>query len=199
MFLGPLQDSKPWSTKGIDGTHRFLKKLWALFYDEDGNSQWRSEEPTKDSLKTLHKTIQKITEDIATFSLNTSVSQFMICINELSAQQCRSLQVLKEVIILLNPFAPHITEELWSATGQIGFICDAKWPEFNSSFTQEENKNYPISINGKTRTNMEFPLTMSKDEIEQNVLQNEIVKKWLDGSNPKKVIVVPGRIVNIVL
>ena len=199
MFLGPLQDSKPWSTKGIDGTHRFLKKLWALFYDEDGNSQWRSEEPTKDSLKTLHKTIQKITEDIATFSLNTSVSQFMICINELSAQQCRSLQVLKEVIILLNPFAPHITEELWSATGQNGFICDAKWPEFNSSFTQEENKNYPISINGKTRTNMEFPLTMSKDEIEQNVLQNEIVKKWLDGSNPKKVIVVPGRIVNIVL
>lgn len=199
MFLGPLQDSKPWSTKGIDGTHRFLKKLWSLFYTADDSPRWTSDEPQKEALKTLHKTIQKITSDIEQLSLNTAVSQFMICVNELSNQSCHSIDILKEVLILLNPFAPHITEELWQAIGQSGFICDAKWPVLNEEYIKENSKTYPISINGKTRTNMEFPIDMSIEEIESQVLQNEIVLKWLDNKSPKKVIVVPGRIVNIVL
>ncbi|MGB1039123.1 MAG: leucine--tRNA ligase, partial [Bacteroidia bacterium] len=199
MFLGPLEDSKPWSTKGIDGTYRFLKKLWALHYDLDGNPLWKDVEPSKDSLKSLHKTIKKITEDIENFSFNTSVAQFMICINELGAQKCNSKSILEQVLILLAPFAPHITEELWSAMGNEGYIADAKWPAFDEKHLVESSKVYPISINGKTRTNLEFPLDMPKDEIEKQVLANEVVLKWLDGKPPKKVIVVPGRIVNVVM
>ena len=199
MFLGPLEDSKPWSTKGIDGTYRFLKKLWALHFDQDGNALWNDDKPSKDSMKTLHTTIKKITEDINSMSLNTSVAQFMICINELGSQNCNSKEVLEQVLVLLNPFAPHITEELWSALGNNGFIADAAWPEFDKKHLIESSKVYPISINGKTRTNLEFPLDMSKEEIEKNVLADEIVQKWLDGKPPKKVIVVPGRIVNVVM
>lgn len=199
MFLGPIQDSKPWSTKGIDGTHRFLKKLWSLFFDMDNQPRWDESKGNQESLKTLHKTIKKITEDIDNLSLNTSVSQFMICVNELSSQKCKSRSILKDLLILLNPFAPHITEELWNLSGNEGFIGNAQWPVFEESYVIEKNKAYPISINGKTRTNMEFPLNMSKEDIESQVLQNEIVLKWLDGSPPKKVIVVPGRIVNIVV
>jgi leucyl-tRNA synthetase len=199
MFLGPLEDSKPWSTKGIDGTYRFLKKLWALFYDQDGAKQWNDTAASKDSMKTLHKTIKKITDDINAMSLNTSVAQFMICVNELGSQKCQNKTVLEQVLVLLNPFAPHITEELWNAIGNKGFIADAKWPAYDGKHLVESSKLYPISINGKTRTNLEFPLDMSKDEIEKNVLANEIVRKWLDGKPPKKVIVVPGRIVNVVL
>lgn len=199
MFLGPLEDSKPWSTKGIDGTYRFLKKLWALHYDQDGNALWNDKEASKDSLKTLHATIKKITEDINSISLNTSVAQFMICVNELGSQKCTSKSVLEQVLILLNPFAPHITEELWNAMGNEGFIADATWPVFDEKHLVESSKVYPISINGKTRTNLEFPLDMSKEEIEKNVLADEIVQKWLDGQAPKKVIVVPGRIVNVVM
>jgi leucyl-tRNA synthetase len=199
MFLGPLEDSKPWSTKGIDGTYRFLKKLWALFFDQDGNQLWTDSEASKDSMKTLHATIKKITEDIDNMSLNTSVAQFMICVNELGSQKCASKSVLEQVLILLNPFAPHITEELWNAIGNGGFIADATWPAFDEKHLIESSKVYPISINGKTRTNLEFPLDMSKEEIEKNVLADEIVQKWLDGKPPKKVIVVPGRIVNVVL
>ena len=199
MFLGPIQDSKPWSTKGIDGTHRFLKKLWSLFFDMDNQPRWDESKANQESLKTLHKTIKKITEDIDNLSLNTSVSQFMICVNELSSQKCKSRSILKDLLILLNPFAPHITEELWNLSGNEGFIGNAQWPVFEESYVIEKNKAYPISINGKTRTNMEFPLNMSKEDIESQVLQNEIVLKWLDGSPPKKVIVVPGRIVNIVV
>ena len=199
MFLGPIQDSKPWSTKGIDGTHRFLKKLWSLFFDMDNQPRWDESKANQESLKTLHKTIKKITEDIDNLSLNTSVSQFMICVNELSSQNCKSRSILKDLLILLNPFAPHITEELWNLSGNEGFIGNAQWPVFEESYVIEKNKAYPISINGKTRTNMEFPLDMSKEDIESQVLQNEIVLKWLDGSPPKKGIVVPGRIVNIVV
>lgn len=199
MFLGPIQDSKPWSTKGIDGTHRFLKKLWSLFFDMDNQPRWDESKANQESLKTFHKTIKKITEDIDNLSLNTSVSQFMICVNELSSQKCKSRSILKDLLILLNPFAPHITEELWNLSGNEGFIGNAQWPVFEESYVIEKNKAYPISINGKTRTNMEFPLNMSKEDIESQVLQNEIVLKWLDGSPPKKVIVVPGRIVNIVV
>jgi len=199
MFLGPLEDSKPWSTKGIDGTYRFLKKLWALFYNQDSEQVWNESEPSKDSLKTLHKTIKKITEDIDNFSFNTSVAQFMICVNELGSQKCSSKAVLEKVLVLLAPFAPHITEELWNKIGNNGFIADASWPVFDEKHLVESSKIYPISINGKTRTNLEFPLDMSKEEIEKNVLADEIVQKWLDGKPPKKVIVVPGRIVNVVM
>ena len=199
MFLGPLEDSKPWSTKGIDGTYRFLKKLWALFFDQDDTALWTDDEPSKDSMKTLHATIKKITEDIDSMSLNTSVAQFMICVNELGSQKCTSKSVLEQVLVLLNPFAPHITEELWNAMGNEGFIADATWPVFDKKHLIESSKVYPISINGKTRTNLEFPLDMSKEEIEKNVLADEIVQKWLDGKPPKKVIVVPGRIVNVVM
>ena len=199
MFLGPLEDSKPWSTKGIDGTYRFLKKLWALFYDQDGTAHWDDTTASKDSMKTLHKTIKKITDDINAISLNTSVAQFMICVNELGSQKCQNKTVLEQVLVLLNPFAPHITEELWNAIGNDGFIADATWPVYDEKHLVESSKLYPISINGKTRTNLEFPLDMSKDEIEKNVLANEIVQKWLDGKPPKKVIVVPGRIVNVVM
>ena len=199
MFLGPLEDSKPWSTKGIDGTYRFLKKLWALFFDQDGNTQWTDSEGSKESLKTLHATIKKITEDINNMSLNTSVAQFMICVNELGSQKCTSKPILEQVLVLLNPFAPHITEELWNAIGNEGFIADATWPTFDKKHLIESSKVYPISINGKTRTNLEFPLDMSKEDIEKNVLADEIVQKWLYGKPPKKVIVVPGRIVNVVL
>jgi leucyl-tRNA synthetase len=199
MFLGPLEDSKPWSTKGIDGTYRFLKKLWALFFDQDGNKLWTGSEASKDSMKTLHATIKKITEDIDNMSLNTSVAQFMICVNELGSQKCTSKSVLEQVLALLNPFAPHITEELWNAIGNEGFIADATWPTFDEKHLIESSKVYPISINGKTRTNLEFPLDMSKEDIEKNVLADEIVQKWLDGKPPKKVIVVPGRIVNVVM
>ncbi|MDB9883022.1 leucine--tRNA ligase [Bacteroidia bacterium] len=199
MFLGPLEDSKPWSTKGIDGTYRFLKKLWALYFDQDDNALWTDGEASKDSMKTLHATIKKITEDINTMSLNTSVAQFMICVNELGSQKCTSKSVLEQILVLLNPFAPHITEELWNAMGNEGFISDATWPEFDEKHLLESSKVYPISINGKTRTNLEFPLDMSKDEIEKQVLNNEIVQKWLDGKPPKKVILVPGRIVNVVI
>ena len=199
MFLGPIQDSKPWSTKGIDGTHRFLKKLWSLFFNMDNQPRWDESKASQESLKTLHKTIKKINEDIDNLSLNTSVSQFMICVNELSSQNCKSLLILKDLLILLNPFAPHITEELWNLSGNEGFIGNAQWPVFEESYVIEKNKAYPISINGKTRTNMEFPLDMNREDIESLVLQNEIVLKWLDGNPPKKVIVVPGRIVNIVV
>jgi leucyl-tRNA synthetase len=199
MFLGPLEDSKPWSTKGIDGTYRFLKKLWALFFDQDGNQLWTDSEASKDSMKTLHATIKKITEDIDNMSLNTSVAQFMICVNELGSQKSTSKSVLEQVLILLNPFAPHITEELWNAIGNEGFIADATWPTFDEKHLIESSKIYPISINGKTRTNLEFRLDMSKEEIERNVLADEIVQKWLDGKSPKKVIVVLGRIVNLVM
>lgn len=199
MFLGPLEDSKPWSTNGIDGTYRFLKKLWALFFDQDGNQLWTGSGASKDSMKTLHATIKKITEDIDNMSLNTSVAQFMICVNELGSQKCTSKSVLEQVLVLLNPFAPHITEELWNAIGNEGFIADATWPTFDEKHLIESSKVYPISINGKTRTNLEFPLDMSKEDIEKNVLADEIVQKWLDGKPPKKVIVVPGRIVNVVM
>lgn len=199
MFLGPLEDSKPWSTKGIDGTFRFLKKLWALFYNQDGEQVWNESEPSKDSLKTLHKTIKKITDDIDNFSFNTSVAQFMICVNELGSQKCSSKAVLEKVLVLLAPFAPHITEELWNKIGNSGFIADATWPKFDESLLVERSKEYPISVNGKARTTIEFPLDMSKDAIEKAVLENEVVQKWLEGKPPKKVIVVPGKIVNVVV
>lgn len=199
MFLGPLQDSKPWSIKGIDGTHRFLKKVWALFYDNEGNFKPTAAAATVEQKKILHKTIRKINEDIDQFSFNTSVSQFMICVNELSSTQCTSREILEPLLIILSPYAPHICEDLYHKLGHSESIINAQWPLVDERLLVEDSKLYPISINGKTRTQIEFALSMSKEAIEAEVLKDEVVIKWLEGKSPNKIIVVPGRIVNIVL
>jgi leucyl-tRNA synthetase len=194
MFLGPLEQSKPWNTNGITGVSGFLKKLWRLCVN--GISE---EAPTKAELKTLHATIKKITEDIDRFSFNTSVSNFMICVNELTDLKCNKRSVLEPLIILISPYAPHITEELWSILGHKQSIAFEKFPEFNPAFLVEDNFNYPVSFNGKMRFNIELPTTLSPAEIEKIVLEHENSQKYLEGKAPKKVIVVPKKIVNIVV
>ena len=198
MFLGPLEQSKPWDTNGIDGVHRFLKKLWSLFF-KDGNLLVNNDEPTADELKTLHKTIKKITFDIENFSYNTSVSAFMICVNELFTLKCNKKAILEPLVILLAPFAPHIAEELYHVLGNTETVCDAKFPVCNEAFLVESSVKYPISFNGKVRFTLELPADMAKEEVEKIALANELTIKQLDGNSPKKVIVVPGKIVNIVI
>ncbi|WP_034041905.1 leucine--tRNA ligase [Wocania ichthyoenteri] len=197
MFLGPLEQYKPWNTAGITGVHSFLKKLWKLYADDNG-LKVTDAAPTKDSLKTLHKTIKKVQEDIESFSFNTSVSTFMIAANELTSQKCTSKEILEPLLVLISPYAPHIAEELWSQLGHNESISTAPFPEFDASHLVESSKNYPISFNGKMRFTMELPLDMSKDDIEKAVLANEKTQEQLAGRTPKKVIVVPGKIVNIV-
>ncbi|WP_291870012.1 class I tRNA ligase family protein [Maribacter sp.] len=197
MFLGPLEQSKPWNTAGITGTHGFLKKLWRLYFDDNG-AKFTDTEPTKDNLKTLHKTIKKVEEDIANFSFNTSVSTFMICVNELSAQKCTSKSVLESLAILVSPYAPHIAEELWSQLGNKESISTAPFPAFDASHLVESSKEYPVSFNGKMRFKLELPLDMSKEDIEAAVMSHEKTQQQLQGRTPKKVIVVLGKIVNIV-
>lgn len=197
MFLGPLEQYKPWNTAGITGVHGFLKKLWKLYNDDNG-SKVTDAEPTKDNLKTLHKTIKKVEEDIEGFSFNTSVSTFMIAVNELTKQNCKSRAVLEPLLILISPYAPHIAEELWEKLGHNESISTAPFPKFEEKHLVESSKNYPISFNGKMRFTLELPLDMSKDEIEKTVLAHEKTQEQLQGRTPKKVIVVPGKIVNIV-
>ena len=197
MFLGPLEQYKPWNTAGITGVHNFLKKMWKLYVGENGLNV-NDAEPTKDNLKTLHKTIKKVAEDIENFSFNTSVSTFMIAINELTAQKCTSKDILEPLLVLISPYAPHIAEELWSQLGNTESISTAPFPEFDESHLVESSKEYPISFNGKMRFTMELSLDLSKDEIEAAVMANEKTIAQLDGRTPKKVIVVPGKIVNIV-
>ncbi|WP_324025095.1 leucine--tRNA ligase [Maribacter sp. BPC-D8] len=199
MFLGPLEQSKPWNTAGITGTHSFLKKLWRQFHTSGNASFLVSEyEPTKDAWKTLHKTIKKVEEDIENFSFNTSVSTFMICVNELSSQKCVSRQILEPLAILVSPYAPHIAEELWSKLGHTESIATAPFPKFEEKYLVESSKEYPISFNGKMKFTLELSLDLSKDEIEAAVMANEKTQQQLQGREPKKVIVVPGKIVNIV-
>jgi leucyl-tRNA synthetase len=198
MFLGPLEQSKPWDTNGIDGVHRFLKKLWGLFY-KDNNLLINDEIPNADELKVLHKTIKKITYDIENFSYNTSVSAFMICVNELFTLKCSKKAILEPLSILLAPFAPHIAEELYHALGNAETVCDAIFPICNEEYMKETAVKYPISFNGKVRFTLELPADMSKDEVEKTAMANEQTLKQLDGQTPKKIIVVPGKIVNIVL
>lgn len=199
MFLGPLEQSKPWNTAGITGVHSFLKKLWKLYaLYTNGSLSGVEAEPTAENLKTLHKTIKKVEEDIENFSFNTSVSTFMICVNELTSQKCTSKAVLEPLSILVSPYAPHIAEELWERLGNIGSIAEAPFPKFEEKFLVESSKEYPISFNGKMRFKLELPLDMSKDDIEAAVLAHEKTKEQLQGRDPKKVIVVPGKIVNIV-
>lgn len=198
MFLGPLEQSKPWDTNGIDGVHRFLRKLWGLFYK---NEQFLPVEaaPSKEELKALHKLIKKVSWDIENFSFNTSVSAFMICVNELIALKSANKQILQELVVLIAPFAPHISEELWSALGNIGSVCDAEWPVLNEEHLKESSVIYAISFNGKARFNLEFPADTAKEEVEKVALAHESSEKWLEGKTPKKVIVVPNKIVNIVI
>ena len=198
MFLGPLEQSKPWDTNGIDGVHRFLRKLWSLFF-KDGNLLVNNNEPTADELKTLHKTIKKITFDIENFSYNTSVSAFMICVNELFTLKCSKKAILEPLVILLAPFAPHIAEELYHTLGNTETVCDATFPVCNEAYLVESSVKYPISFNGKVRFTLELPADMSKEEVEKTALANEQTLKQLGGNSPKKVIVVPGKIVNIVI
>ncbi|RKS55157.1 leucyl-tRNA synthetase [Gillisia mitskevichiae] len=197
MFLGPLEQAKPWNTAGITGVHNFLKKMWKLYHNDEVFAV-SEEKASADSLKTLHKTIKKVTEDIEEFSFNTSVSTFMICVNELTAQKCDQREVLEPLAILIAPYAPHIAEELWSKLGHDSSITTAEYPVFEEKYVVESTKDYPISFNGKMRFIMELPLELGKDEIEKAVMADERTLKQLDGRAPKKVIVVPGKIVNIV-
>ena len=198
MFLGPLEQSKPWDTNGIDGVHRFLKKLWSLFYKEN-TFIVKDETPSAEELKILHKTIRKITFDIENFSYNTSVSAFMICVNELYTLKCSKKAILEPLTILLLPFAPHIAEELYHALGNETTVCDAQFPVCNESYLVESSVKYPISFNGKVRFMLELPADMSKEDVEKTALANEQTIKQLDGNTPKKIIVVQGKIVNIVM
>lgn len=200
MFLGPLEQSKPWDTNGIDGVHRFLRRLWSLYFPAGSDNLAVTDTPaTKEELKSLHKLIKKVTQDVEQFSFNTSVAAFMICLNELQAAKTTSREVLEPLLVLLAPFAPHIAEELWHALGHATTVVDAQWPEWVESYLVEDSIKYPVSFNGKTRFTIELPRTASQDEIREAVLRADEAQKWLDGKTPKKVIIVPGRIINIVL
>jgi leucyl-tRNA synthetase len=199
MFLGPLTESKPWDTRGIEGTYRFLRKFWRLFFDQNGNPIFKDEEPTKDELKSLHKTIKKVAEDVENFSFNTSVSSFMICVNELTDLKCHKKAILRDLLITISPYAPHIAEELWEQIGETESITKTVFPTFNAAYLVEDSFEYPIQINGKVRVNLNFPADMAKEEIEKQVLANEQVIRWMEGKELKKIIVVPKRIVNVVV
>ncbi len=200
MFLGPVEQSKPWDTNGIDGVHRFLKKLWSLFYSRKGEFLPTEEgEPTRDELKSIHKLIKKVTVDIENFSYNTSVSAFMICVNELGQQKCNKKAILTDLIILLAPFAPHLSEELWEKLGHTTSVCDAEWPVCNEDYLKEDIVKYTVSFNGKARFTLDFPADADNATIEQTVRTHEASQKYLEGKTVKKVIIVPKKIVNMVI
>ncbi len=199
MFLGPVEQSKPWDTNGIDGVYRFIKKFWSLFYDRNGSYIVTDEPATKEELKSLHKLIKKVTGDIEQFSYNTSVSAFMICVNELFSLKCSKKEILNQLVIVLAPFAPHVCEELWDTLGHADSVCDAKWPAYNEEYLVEDTINYTISFNGKARFNMEFPADETSEAIQSTVLADERSSKWMEGKSVVKVIVVPKKIVNIVI
>jgi leucyl-tRNA synthetase len=199
MFLGPLEQFKPWNTNGIDGVFKFLKKLWRLFYDAKGNWQVSDQMPELAALKILHKTIRKVEEDIERHSFNTSVSSFMICVNELSALKCHHRAVLEPFLVILSPYAPHIAEELWERLGHDRSILEQRFPVAEDKYLVEASHEYPVSINGKMRVKLSLPSDLSREEIEKAALAHEDLQKWIEGKTPKKVIVVPGKIVNIVI
>ena len=198
MFLGPLEQSKPWDTNGIDGVYRFLRRFWNLFFEGD-KLALQDSEPTRDELKSIHKLIKKVTSDIETFSFNTAVSAFMICANELSSLKCRNRSVLTDFVICLSPFAPHISEELWHLMGNETSVCDAVWPSFDESYLKEDVFTYSISFNGKSRFTLDFQADATQEQIEAAVLAHPNSQKWLEGKSPKKIIVVPKKIVNVVV
>ena len=193
MFLGPVEQSKPWDTNGIDGCHRFLKKFWNLF--QNGFLG----EATADNLKSVHKLIKKVSQDIEQFSYNTAISAFMICTNELSQQKCRNKQLLKTLVILIAPFAPHMAEELWEMLGEQGSVCDAQWPEWNEQYLVESSVKMGVAFNGKTRFEIELPADADNTTIENTVRTDERTPKYVEDKQIVKVIIVPKRMVNIVL
>jgi leucyl-tRNA synthetase len=199
MFLGPVDQSKPWDTKGIEGVHRFLKKLWRLFYDDVKGKIWNEEKATPEELKVIHRTIRKIEDDTERFSFNTAVSAFMICVNDLADLKCNKREVLESVLIMLTPYAPHICEELWLSLGNNGSVLDASYPVFEEKYVAESSKEYPVSINGKVRTSMNIALDASPEQVEQIVLANELIQKWVEGKPVKKFIFVKGKMINVVI
>lgn len=199
MFLGPVEQSKPWDTKGIEGVHRFLRKLWRLFFDEMKGKVWTEDKATNAEYKALHKAIKKIEEDTERFSFNTAVSAFMVCVNELSEMKCNKKAILEPLLILLTPYAPHTAEELWSLLGNSGSVLDASFPVFEQKYLVESVKEYPVSINGKLRTTMVLSLDATLQQVEELVLANDIVQKWLEGKPPKKIIFVKNKMINIVV
>lgn len=199
MFLGPVEMSKPWDTKGIEGVHRFLKKLWRLFFDEVKGKVWNTDAPNDAELKVLHKTIKQIEDATERFSFNTGVSGFMIAVNELSDLKCYKKEILEKILILLTPYAPHVAEELWAALGNAGSILDAPYPVFEEKYVKESAKAYPVAINGKTRTELTISLEATQADVEALVLQDDVVKKWLEGKAPKKIIYVKNKMINVVM
>lgn len=199
MFLGPINQSKPWDSNGIDGCFRFLRKTWLLFYPLSGEWSVTDDEPTKENLKTLHKLIKKVTEDIEVFSYNTSIPAFMIAVGELAQQKCHSRKILETLVRLLAPFAPHIAEELWHTLGNTSTVCDAQWPTYDEKYLKEDTQTLSVSFNGKTRFTLTFPADATKESIQETTLASEAAQKYLEGKTIVKVIVVPGRIVNIVI
>ena len=199
MFLGPVEQSKPWDTKGIEGVHRFLRKLWRLFFDELKGKVWNNDKPTDVELKVLHKTIKKIESDTENFSFNTAVSAFMISVNDLADLKCNKKEILEQLLVMLVPYAPHIAEELWHQLGNEGTILDATYPKLEEIYLVETSKEYPISINGKLRTTISMDVNALQPEVEKIVLENDIVQKWLEGNQPKKIIFVKGKMVNVVV
>jgi leucyl-tRNA synthetase len=199
MFLGPLEQFKPWNTNGIEGVYRFFKKLWNLCIDENGKLRLSDDRPSEQELRVLHKTIRKVEEDIERFSFNTSVSTFMICVNELSDLKCSKKAIVKDLLIILSPYAPHIAEELWQACGETESITKASFPKWNEAFIRESAVVYPVAFNGKTRYQIQVPVDMPQQEVQELALSHEEASKWLNGGKPKKVIVVPGRMVNVVV
>jgi leucyl-tRNA synthetase len=199
MFLGPIDQSKPWDTKGIEGVHRFIKKLWRLFFDDIKGKLVTEEQATKEELKALHRTIKKIEEDTERFSYNTAVSAFMVCVNELTDLKCHKKEVLEQLLIILTPYAPHVSEELWNTLGNSGSILDASFPKFNPSYLVETTKEYPVSINGKMRTTLVLDLNATQEQVQEIVMQNEVVKKWMEDKPMKKFIFVKGKMVNVVV
>ena len=196
MFLGPIEQSKPWDTNGIDGVHKFLKRFWRMFRDRNGEWALSEEKATPKELKTLHKTIRKVREDIENFSFNTSVAAFMICLNELG--ECHKREILEPLTVLLSPFAPHIAEELWHAMGHETSVCNARYPEFDESHLVENTFEYPVMVNGKLRFKQEYPLTMTPQQLQEDIVTRPEAQKWLEGAAPRKIVVVPGKIINIV-
>jgi leucyl-tRNA synthetase len=199
MFLGPVEMSKPWDTKGIEGVHRFLKKFWRLFMDETKGLMVTDEQPTADELKVLHRTIKKIEEDTERFSFNTGVSTFMIATNELTDLKTRKRAILEPLVVLLAPYAPHITEELYHQLGNKTSVLNASYPVFEEKHVKESSKAYPVAINGKTRTELTLALDATQQQVEERVLADDIVKKWLEGKQPKKIIYVKNKMINVVI
>ena len=199
MFLGPIDQAKPWDTKGIDGVSKFLRKFWSLFFDGNGDFQVSDGAPSKEALKTLHTCIKKVQDDIERFSFNTCVSAFMICVNELRNQKCNNLSILEDLVKLVSPFAPFTGEELWYLLGHESALCHASAPVLDESYLVEDAIQYPISINGKKRDLVSFPANASKEDLEKLALKLESIQKWTEGKTIRKVIVVPKRMINIVV